>query len=116
MSGGVEVNPEAMRALATMFAEAQHQTEQVKAAIEKPTAEQKDFGRSWGEPYGKDFTDSMAAIAADLANLAKLFGDVQAQLGQTSDMVVAGETTHVGTFNQISEESGSADTSNSEGR
>jgi uncharacterized protein YukE len=104
MTGGFEANPEAIRALTTAFAEAQHQTEQVRAALEKPHAEQKDFGRSWQEPLGKDFVDSMGAIAADLANLAKLFGDVQAQLGQTSDMIVAGETAQVGTFQEIGSE------------
>jgi uncharacterized protein YukE len=98
MSEGFEANPEAIRALATAFAEAQHQTEQVRAALEKPHAEQENFGRSWQEPYGKDFVDSMGTIAADLGNLAKLLGDVQAQLGQTSDLMVAGETTNVGTF------------------
>jgi uncharacterized protein YukE len=101
MSEGFEANPEAIRALTTAFAEAQHQTEQVKAALEKPHAEQKDFGRSWQDPYGKDFVDSMSAITADLANLVKLFGDVQAQLGQTSDLMVAGETTQVGTFTEL---------------
>jgi uncharacterized protein YukE len=111
MTGGFEANPEAMRALTTAFAEAQHQTEQVKAALEKPHAEQKDFGRSWQDPFGKDFADSMGAIAADLANLVKLFGDVQAQLGQTADMVVAGETAQVGTFQDL----GSDDGSTSEG-
>ena len=101
MSEGFEANPEAIRALATAFAEAQHQTDQVRAALEKPHAEQKDFGRSWQEPYGKDFVDSMGSIAADLANLAKLLGDVQGQLGQTSDLLVAGETTAVGTFRDL---------------
>lgn len=101
MSEGFEANPEAIRALATAFAEAQHQTDQVRAALEKPHAEQKDFGRSWQEPYGKDFVDSMGAIAADLGNLAKLLGDVQAQLGQTSDLMVAGETAAVGTFRDL---------------
>ena len=107
MTGGFEANPEAMRALTTAFAEAQHQTEQVKAALEKPHAEQKDFGRSWQDPFGKDFVDSMGAIAADLANLVKLFGDVQAQLGQTADMVVAGETAQVGTFQDLGSDGGS---------
>lgn len=105
MSGGFEANPEAMRALATAFAEAQHQTEQVKAQLEKPHAEAKDFGRAWAEPHGKDFAESMGAIAADLANLAKLFGDVQNQLGQTSDLVVAGDTAQVGTFEKIAADS-----------
>lgn len=107
MSGGFEANPEAIRALATAFAEAQHQTEQVKAALEKPHAAQKDFGRSWDDPYGKDFVDSMGAIAADLANLAKLLGDVQARLGQTSDLVVAGETAQIATFRELDSDSGS---------
>ena len=101
MSEGFEANPEAIRALVTAFAEAQHQTDQVRAALEKPYAEQEDFGRSWQEPYGKDFVESMGAIAADLANLAKLMGDVQTQLGQTSDLMVAGETTAVGTFREL---------------
>jgi uncharacterized protein YukE len=101
MSGGFEANPEAIRALATAFAEAQHQTDQVKAALEKPHAEQKDFGRSWQDPMGRDFVESMGAIAADLANLSKVFADVQAQLGQTSDLIVAGETASVGSFQSI---------------
>jgi uncharacterized protein YukE len=107
MSGGFEANPEAIRALATAFAEAQHQTEQVKAALEKPHAGQKDFGRSWDDPFGKDFADSMGAVATDLANLAKLFGDVQARLGQTSDLVVAGETAQIATFEELDSGSGS---------
>jgi uncharacterized protein YukE len=108
MSGGFEANPEAIRALATAFAEAQQQTDQVKAALEKPHAEQKDFGDSWQDPLGKDFVDSMGAIAADLANLSKLFADVQAQLGQTSDLMVAGETAQVGTFHEIEADTGSS--------
>lgn len=111
MSGGFEANPEAIGALNTAFAEAQSQTDQVRAALEKPHAEQKDFGRSWQDPLGRDFVESMGAIAADLANLSKLFADVQAQLGQTSDMMVAGETTQVGTFQQL----GSADTGSDTG-
>jgi uncharacterized protein YukE len=104
MSGGFEANPEAIRALATAFAEAQHQTDQVKAALEKPHAEQKDFGRSWQDPMGRDFVESMGAIAADLANLSKVFADVQAQLGQTSDLIVAGETANVGAFQSLGAE------------
>lgn len=107
MSGSLEANPEAIRALTTAFAEAQHQTEQVKAALEKPHAEAKDFGRSWADPLGSDFVDGMGGIAADLANLAKLFGDVQAALGQTSDLMVSGEETNVGTFQDIGSDSGS---------
>jgi uncharacterized protein YukE len=107
MSGGFEANPEAISALTTAFAEAQHQTDQVKAALEKPHAEQKDFGRSWQDPLGRDFVESVGAIAADLANLSKLFGDVQAQLGQMSDMMVAGETAQVGVFQEIGSDSGS---------
>ncbi|MFL6123311.1 hypothetical protein [Actinophytocola sp.] len=107
MSGGFEANPEAIGALTTAFAEAQQQTDQVKAALEKPQAEQKDFGRSWQDPLGRDFVDSMGAIAADLANLSKLFADVQAQLGQMSNMMVAGETTQVGVFQEIGSDSGS---------
>lgn len=103
MSEGFEANPEAIRALATAFAEAQHQTDQVRAALEKPHADQKDFGRSWQDPFGKDFVDSMGSVAADLGNLAKLLGDVQAQLGQTSDLMVAGETTSVGTFRDLTD-------------
>lgn len=106
MSQGFEANPEAIRALATAFADAQHQTEQVRAALEKPQAEQKDFGQSWQEPYGRDFVESMGAIAADLANLTKLLGDVQAQLGRTSEMMVAGETTSVGTFEELDSSAG----------
>jgi uncharacterized protein YukE len=106
MSGGFEANPEAISALTTAFAEAQHQTDQVKAALEKPHAEQKDFGRSWQNPLGRDFVESMGAIATDLANLSKLFGDVQTQLGQMSDMMVAGETAQVGTFQEIGADSG----------
>jgi uncharacterized protein YukE len=101
MSEGFEANPEAIRALTTAFAEAQHQTEQVRAALEKPHAEQKDFGHSWQDSFGKDFVDSMGAVATDLANLVKLFGDVQAQLGQAADLMVAGETTQVGTFREL---------------
>src|SRR6266496_3696627 len=117
MSGNFEANPDAIRALTAAFAEAQHQTEQVKAVLEKPHAEEKDFGRSWADPYGKEFVDSMGAIAADLANLAKLFGDVQAQLGQTSDMMVAGETANVGSFQEIGSDSGpdSGSTSGTDG-
>lgn len=108
MSEGFDANPEAIRALATAFADAQHQTEQVRAALEKPRAEQKDFGQSWQEPYGRDFVESMGAIAADLANLAKLLGDVQAQLGQTSDLMVGGETTTVGTFQELGSDDSSS--------
>ena len=108
MSEGFEANPEVIRALATAFADAQHQTEQVRAALEKPQAEQQDFGQSWQEPYGSDFVESMGAIAADLANLAKLLGDVQAQLGQTSDLMVVGETTTVGTFEELGSDGSSS--------
>jgi uncharacterized protein YukE len=101
MSGGFEANPEAIGALTTAFAEAQQQTDKVKAALEKPQAEEKDFGRSWQDPLGRDFVESMGAIAADLANLSKLFADVQVQLGQMSEVMVAGETTQVGTFEEI---------------
>lgn len=107
MSGGFEANPEAIRALANAFAEAQHQTEHVRSALEKPHAQQADFGRTWEDPYGKDFVDAMGAIAADLANLATLFGDVRAQLGRTSDLMVTGEETNVGTFREL----GSGDSS-----
>jgi uncharacterized protein YukE len=114
MSGGFEANPEAIGALTTAFAEAQQQTDKVKAALEKPQAEQKDFGRSWQDPLGRDFVESMGAIAADLANLSKLFADVQAQLGQMSDVMVAGETTQVGTFQEIGSDGGSGGGSGSE--
>ena len=109
MSDGFEANPEAIRALVAAFADAQHQTDQVKAALEAPSAEQKDFGRSWQDPYGRDFVESMGAIAADLANLSKLFADVQAQIGQTADVVVSGETANVGSFQSISADSDSGD-------
>src|SRR5262245_21915811 len=115
MSGSFEANPDAIRALTAAFSEAQHQTEQVKAELEKPHAEQADFGQSWADPYGKEFVDSMGAIAADLANLAKLFGDVQAQLGQTSDMMVSGETANVGSFQEIGSDSGSDDSGSTSG-
>jgi uncharacterized protein YukE len=115
MSGSFEANPEAIRALTTAFAEAQHQTEQITAALEKPHAEPKDFGRSWADPFGKDFVDSMGGIAADLANLAKLFGDVQAALGQTADLMVAGETTNVGSFTELGSGAGTDGGSTSEG-
>ena len=106
MSEGFDANPEAIRALATAFAEARQQTDQVKAALEKPHAEQKDFGESWQDPYGRDFVESMGAIAEDLANLATLLSDVQAQLGQTSDLMVEGETTTVGTFQELDSSGG----------
>jgi uncharacterized protein YukE len=106
MSDGFEANPEAIRALTTAFAEAQHQTDQIKAELEKPSAEAKDFGRSWADPFGTDFVDAMGAIAADLANLSKLFADVQAAVGQTSDLMVAGETASVGSFREIGSDSG----------
>lgn len=107
MSGSFEANPEAIRALTTAFSEAQQQTDQIKAALEKPHSEAKDFGRSWADPYGKDFVGAMGAIAADLANLSKLFSDVQAALGQTSDLMVSGETANVGSFQEIGADSGS---------
>jgi uncharacterized protein YukE len=113
MSDGFEANPEAIRALVAAFADAQHQTDQVKAALEAPSAEQKDFGRSWQDPYGRDFVESMGAIAADLANLSKLFADVQAQIGQTADVVVSGETANVGSFQSIGTDSGTSDDSGS---
>ena len=115
MSGSFEANPEAIRALTTAFAEAQHQTDQVKAELEKPHAEQKDFGRSWADPYGTDFVSAMGEIAADLANLSKLFGDVQAALGQTSDLMVSGETANVGAFQEIGSDDGTDGGSTSEG-
>ncbi len=113
MSGGFEANPEAIRALVTAFADAQHQTDQVKAALEAPSSEQKDFGRAWQDPYGRDFVESMGAIAADLANLSKLFADVQAQLGQTSDLMVEGEKASVGSFQSIDTDSGTGGDSGS---
>lgn len=106
MSGGFEANPEAIRALTTAFAEAQQQTDQVKAFLEKPQAGEEDFGRWDDETFGRDYVESMGAIAADLANLAKLFGDVQTQLGQTADLQVAGETAQVGTFQELGEDTG----------
>ena len=115
MSDGFEANPEAIRALVAAFADAQHQTDQVKAALEAPSAEQKDFGRSWQDPYGRDFVESMGAIAADLANLSKLFADVQTQIGQTADLVVSGETANVGSFQSIGTETGAGDDSGGSG-
>ena len=109
MSDGFEADPEAIRALVTAFADAQHQTDQVKAALEAPSSEQKDFGRSWQDPYGRDFVESMGAIAADLANLSKLFADVQAQLGQTADLMIAGEKASVGSFQSIDTDSDTGD-------
>lgn len=109
MSGGFEANPEAISALVTAFADAQHQTDQIKAALEAPSSEPKDFGRAWQDPRGRDFVDAMGAIAADLANLSKLFADVQAQLGQTSGLMVAGEKTSVGTFESIDTGSSTAE-------
>lgn len=106
MSGGFEANPEAIRALTTAFAEAQQQTDQVKAFLEKPQAGEKDFGRGNDETFGREYVESMGAIAADLANLSKLFGDIQTQLGQTADLQVAGESAQVGVFQELGEDTG----------
>ena len=116
MSDGFEASPEAIRALTSAFAEAQQQTDQVRAWLEKPRAGEKDFGRWDDEQFGRDHVEAMGAIAADLANLAKLFGDVQTQLGSTAELLVAGESAQVGTFTTLGSDSGSGTSTEDAGR
>lgn len=108
MSGGMEMDPEAIQAFAAVLADAKVQFDQVKARVEQPHAVAEDFGRSWQE-QGSQYVESWGMLGPDLASLSALLEQVQTQLGSGAELTVAGETASVGTFNQIEGELDSAE-------
>lgn len=108
MSGGMEMDPEAIQAFAAVLADAKVQFDQVKARIEQPNAVAEDFGRSWQE-QGSQYVESWGMLGPDLASLSVLLEQVQTNLGSGAELTVAGDTASVGSFNQIEGELDSAE-------
>lgn len=100
MSGGMEMDPEALQAFAAVLADAKGKFDKVKARFDQSNATAEDFGRSWHE-HGTLFVNSWGKLAPDLGSLSILLEQIQAQLGQTAELVVTGETAAVGDFNKI---------------
>jgi uncharacterized protein YukE len=109
MSGGMEMDPEAIQAFAAVLADAKAQFDKVKARVEQPNAVAEDFGRSW-QDQGAQYAESWGMLGPDLASLSTLLEQVQTQLGQGAELTVAGDTASMDGFNQIGEADAPAST------
>lgn len=113
MAGGMEVDPAAIQAFAAFLTDAKNQVDQIKARFDAPNATAEHFGRHWkGE--GAEYVNSWGMLAPDLANLSSVLDQVQTQLAQGVNLTVAGETTTIGTFQQIDSGSDSSSDSSTE--
>ncbi|CRK59972.1 hypothetical protein [Alloactinosynnema sp. L-07] len=102
--GGFDYDPEAVRGFAEVFADAQQQVTQIQADMGQTTAKAADFGKSWAQKYGTQFEQYMAALAADLANLATHLGEINAKLNQGTDLTVESDSSGYTSLKTIDEQ------------
>ena len=92
MGGGLDYDPEVVRAYAAIVAEAASQVGQIQEKIGATEATAADFGNSWNDEQGAAYDRYMKAIAADLGNLAKHLTEVSGALNQGTDVVIDAES------------------------
>lgn len=107
MGGGLDYDPEVVRAYAAIVAEAAGQVGQIQEKIGATEAKAADFGTSWQGDQGAKYDKYMAAIAADLGNLATHLTEVSGQLNQGTDVVVTAESTGLANIKEIDAQLGS---------
>ncbi|MPZ86071.1 MAG: hypothetical protein GEV28_39160 [Actinophytocola sp.] len=107
MAGGMEHDPDAVRAYAAVIAEAASQVEQIQAKMGAKDATAADFGNSWKDDQGAKYDKYMAAIAADLGNLTAHLSEVSGQLSQGADVVVSAESSGLKNIKEIDSRLGS---------
>lgn len=100
MAGDMEVDPAAIQGFATFLADAKAQLDKVTAHLDKPNANEKDFGRNWAAD-GTDYVESFGKLGPDLAALSALLEQVGAQLTAGAELTVQGETTSAAEFKKI---------------
>lgn len=107
MAGGMEQDPEAVRAYAAVIAEAASQVEQIQAKMGAKDATAADFGNSWNDDQGAKYDKYLAAVAADLGHLTAHLTEVSGQLAQGADVVVTAESSGLANIKEIDDRLGS---------
>lgn len=115
MGSGFEYDADAVRGFAAVFAEAQRQVEQVRTTLGATSAKASDFGRSW-QDEGGEFEEYMAALAADLSNLATHLGSINAKLNVGTDLTVRSDTSGYDNLKTIEEHLGADSPPSGSGR
>lgn len=108
MGGGLEYDPDAVREYAAIIAEAASQVGRIQQKIGATDAQAADFGNAWKDDQGAKYDEYMAAIAADLANLATHLTDVSGQLNEGTDVIISAESSGLGNIEAIDARLGSA--------
>lgn len=104
--GGMEYDPQVVAEYVAVIAEAADQVGQIKERVGATEAKAADFGKSWAGEQGANYEKYMAAIAADLGNLAKHLTEVGTQLSKGSDLVVQTETSGLTNIKAIDDQLG----------